>query len=272
MELLTKRKDFRISKDIFQKIIRDWKSEIKENKKSIQKMNEIDYKYNEKVVYVDKLIETIDSFNEKEICEKETKNIVVGYYGDPCVTIQLCLSALLNCQMMNLVVDDLCLGVNKLLIELYKEVLKEYRIFDIISFNNYESKECFEKNKDIIDKMYCLGNRNLYTVCKYIEGLNIEYVPFNIIDIYCEDGELYELARQIFQICFENGIEAEIYEDILYEDAINTINDYGEKYCSIILTKNKEYMERFKKEVKSKFIFVNESPFKDGFNLIPDIL
>lgn len=272
MEILTKKKDFKISNDVFQKIIRDWKSEIRENRKDIEKLNQLDYEYNKKVVYVDRIIETIDSFKEKEICKKDTENLIVAYYGDPCVTVQICLSAIQNCQMANLVIEDVCLGVNKAIIEIYKEILKEYKIFDIVSFNNYETKEKLDECKEYIDKMYCLGNKNLYTVCKHIENLKIEYVPFNIIDIYCEDEDLYELARDIFNYCYENGIESEIYEDMSFEDTVETLNEYGENYCSIILTKNKEYIDRFKKEVKSKFVFVNENPFKDEIIRIPDFL
>lgn len=271
MELLTKKKDFTISNDVFQKIVRDLKSEIKENKKEIEKLNQLDYQYNKKVVYIDKIIEMIDTFFDKKICEKETKNFVVAYYGDPCVTVQLCLNAILNCQMVNLIIDELCYGVNKLIVELYIEILKEYRLFDIVSFNNYESKDSLEAVKESIDKVYCLGNKNLYTVCKHISDLEIEYVPFNVIDIYCEDEELYDLARDIFNYCYENGVESEIHEDMSFDETIETLNEYGENYCSIILTKNKEYMERFKKEVKSKYVFVNENPFKDEMIKVPEI-
>lgn len=271
MEVLTKKKDFKVSNDIFRKIVRDLKSEIKENKKEIAKLNEIDYEYNKKVVYLDKILEVIDYFSEKKVCEKETKNLIVAYYGDPCVTIQLCLSALLNCQMLNLVIDDLCLGVNKLIVELYKEILKEYRIFDVVSFNNYENKEMIEEKIGIIDKMYCLGDKNLYTVCKHINGIDIEYIPFNVIDIYCENEELYDLAREVFNCCYESGIEAEIHEDMPFDETIEVLNEFGENYCSVILTKNEEYMKRFKNEVKSKYIFVNENPFKININVIPEI-
>lgn len=271
MEVLTKKKNFKVSNDVFRKIIRDLKSEIKENKKEISKLNEIDYEYNKKIVYVDKIIESIDYFYEKEVCEKETKNLLVAYYGDPCVTVQLCLSALSNCQMLNLVIDDMCLGVNKFIIELYKEILREYRIFDIISFNNYDNKESIEENVEIIDKMYCLGNKNIYTICRHIDGIDLEYIPFNVIDIYCEDESLYDLAREIFNCCYENGIESEIYEDISFDDTVEMLNNYGENYCSVILTRNLDYMRRFKNEVKSKYVFVNESPFKININVIPEI-
>ncbi|MGN1330872.1 MAG: hypothetical protein ACI4VN_06060 [Clostridia bacterium] len=271
MEVLVKRKDFKVSTDVFHKICREFKSELKDAKKDIEKLNEIDYQYNKKIVYLDKLLETIDGYMEKETVEQETKNLMVAYYGNPVVTIELCLMALMKGQMINLVIDDMCLGVNKLIVELYKELLKEYKIFDVVSFSNYESKEVIEENKNYFDKMFFLGDKNLYNICKHISGTtNIEYIPYNIIDIYCEDEDFYDLARDIFNYCFENSVESEIYEDMSFDEVVDIFNNYGENYCSIILTKNKELAERFKKEVNSKFVYANENPFKDENLRIPE--
>jgi len=59
------------------------------------------------------------------------------------------------------------------------------------------------------------------------------------------------------------------FKDI--DDVIDAFNNFGEKYCSIILTKNMEYADRFKREVTSKFLYVNENPFKDENIKIPNI-
>jgi hypothetical protein len=272
MEVITKKKDFVISDDVFKKIIRDLQFELKDNKKEIEKLNELDYKYNHRKVYVDDLIKTIDCYNDKVVCKKETKNIVVIYYGDPYATIQLVLSAILNCQNINLIINDVCFGVNKLIVELYKEILKKYRIYDVVSFNNYETKGDIEKNKKDIDYIYCLGNKNLFNNCSKIKDVNIEYIPFSSIDIYCEDDEFYELATKILSVCVEFGVEAEIFENIDFEEAVTYLNEHGKKYCSVILTKNNEYIDSFKKSVKSKYVLANENPFEnDDFLKIPDI-
>lgn len=271
VEILTKKKEFNVSNIIFNKICKELKTELRDAKKEIQKLNQIDYEYNKKVVYLEKLLETIDLYIDKEPVRKETQNWMVVYYGNPVVTIELCLLALLNGQMINLVIDDMCLGVNKLIVELYKDILRDYKLFDIVTFNNYEKKELIEEKKEYLDKLVFLGDKNLYNVCKNISNIDIEYVPYNIIDIYCEDEEFEDLAREIFNYCFENSIEAEIYEDMDFDDVVDAFNNFGEKYCSIILTQNTEYAERFKKEVNSKFLYVNENPFKDENIRIPNI-
>ncbi len=271
MEILTNMKNLKVSTETFYKICRDLKSEIKDAKREIEKLNEIDYEYNKKVVYIDKLIDTIDMYMNGKVVEKDTKNVMVAYYGNPVVTIELCLSALMNCQMINLLIDDMCLGVNKLIVELYKEVLRDYKIYDIVSFNNYESKDKIEENKRYLDKIYFLGDKNLYTVCKNISDIDMVYVPYNIIDIYCEDEDFYDLSKEIFNYCFENSIEAEIYDDIEFDELVNILNEFGEHYCSVILTKNKDLIDRFKNEVNSKFVYANENPFKDECIKIPNI-
>lgn len=271
MEIINKKKELKVSISVFNKICRELKSDLKDAKKEIEKLNQIDYEYNKKIVYIEKLLETIDLYIDREPIEKETKNLMVLYYGNPVVTIELCLSALLNGQIINLIIDDMCLGVNKLIIEIYKEILRDFKLFDIVSFNNYESKESIEENKETLDKILFLGDKNLYNVCKSISDIDMEYVPYNIIDIYCEDDEFYDLSKEIFNYCFENSIEAEIYEDMDFDEVVDIFNNFGEKYCSIILTKNGEYADRFKNEVNSKFVYVNENPFKDENIRIPDI-
>ena len=77
MEVLSKSKDLRISNDVFKKICRDLKSEINENKKEIEKLNELDYKYSKKVVYPEKLVKVIDEYREKEVVIKETRNLSI---------------------------------------------------------------------------------------------------------------------------------------------------------------------------------------------------
>ena len=270
MEILED-KDYKVSDTTYLKILKELKSELKDNVSNIKKLNEIDYKYNKKIVNVQKLIDIIDDYMEDTCTNKKTKNYIVSYYGEPLVTIQICILALLNCQRVNLLIDDFCLGVNKLIVELFNDILNDYRIENLVSLDNFKSKNDIDSVKDQIDKMYCLGNYNVYTVCKKIDGLNIEYVPFNNLDIYCENPELEELSQKILETCLENGIEAEVYEDMDIDEAIDSINNYGKKYCSIILTKNDDYMNRFKKEVKSKFVFINENPLKKETFLIPKI-
>lgn len=272
MDIL-KKKSIKISNDTFKKICRDLKIELKENKNEIEKLNKLDYEYNKKVVYLDRLIERIDFYKEKKIIEKETYNNVVSYYGDPCNTIDIILSAILNCQLVNILIEDICLGVNKLIVTLYQEILKEYKLYDIVSLNSSVSKNDIEKQKEIIDYMYFLGNKNFYLICKNIDKLNMQYIPFNNIDIYCENEELYDLSKEIFNVCFENGIESEIYDEMEIDEVIKILNNYGEKYCSVILTKDKNKAELFKEKVKSKYVIINENPFNANeiFENLPEI-
>ena len=100
MEVMSKSKDLRISNDVFKKICRDLKSEINENKKEIEKLNELDYKYSKKVVYPEKLVKVIDEYREKEVVIKDS------YNGLPVKIIMVIHQLLLN------FVYKVCLIVN----------------------------------------------------------------------------------------------------------------------------------------------------------------
>lgn len=262
MELL-KTKELKISTNVFKKICRELKMEIKDNENQLEKLNKLDYEYNKKIIDLEELTKRIDYFLDKDVVERKTLNNVVSLYGDPYCVIDIMLSAIMNCQIVNILIEDMCVGVNKLIVALYQEILKDYRIYDVISLSNNVGKKELEEKKDLIDVAYFLGNKNFYSVCEEIDGLNSKYIAFNNIDIYCEDDDLYELAKNIFGVCVENGIEAEIYDEMDIDDAINMLNDFGEHYCSVILTKNNEMIEKFKKEVNSNFILANENPFNN---------
>lgn len=262
MELL-KTKELKISTNIFRKICRELKMEIKDNRNQLEKLNKLDYEYNKKIIDLEELTKRIDFFLDKDVVERKTLNNVVSLYGDPYCVIDIMLSAVMNCQIVNILIEDMCVGVNKLIVTLYQEILKDYKIHDIISLNNNVGKKELEEKKNIIDVAYFLGNKNFYSVCEEIDGLNSKYIAFNNIDIYCEDDDLYELAKNIFDVCVENGIEAEIFENMSIDEVIDALNNFGEHYCSLILTKDDKKIENFKKDVKSEIILVNENPFNN---------
>ena len=146
MELL-KTKELKISTNIFRKICRELKMEIKDNRNQLEKLNKLDYEYNKKIIDLEELTKRIDFFLDKDVVERKTLNNVVSLYGDPYCVIDIMLSAVMNCQIVNILIEDMCVGVNKLIVTLYQEILKDYKIHDIISLNNNVGKKELEEKK-----------------------------------------------------------------------------------------------------------------------------
>ena len=68
-----------------------------------------------------------------KISEKDNfENVFISYSGDPYITLNLCLLAVVKKCKLILDINDKMLGVNKLLVSLVNNSLKEYKIPNII--------------------------------------------------------------------------------------------------------------------------------------------
>ena len=250
-----------ISNNTFNKIVKEFKSEILQNSKSIKQLNDLDYKYNKKIVDVNDLAKAIDLYYDKTVVSTQQKYILVLYYGNPLITIRVLLESLQNNQKVQIIIQNMCYAVNKFLVELFIDVLKNYKIKSFISFTNYEGKEKIKEVVQNSDAVYCIGNKNLYTILK--DEIDIKYIPFDCLDIYVDDEEFEDFSREVLNVAIENGYEAEIYEGMDLDTAIKYLNEFGNGLCILILSKSKENVDKFKSELNYKKIFVNENPFKD---------
>lgn len=267
MNILKDKREYKISDDIFQKILLEFRNAIFENHKTIKEMNDVDYDYNMKTIKCEELVEIIDSFKDNTVKIKETQNNVLIFYGNPSITIQVLLESIQNCQMINIVIQDMYYAVNKLIVELFIDILKDFRLKNIVSFSKYEGKKEFELETKEIDKIYFIGNKNSYQLLENSINAEVKYIPFDCLDIYCEDEEYDDFARDILEYAIENGYEAEITDEIPVDVAINYLNQYGNGFCSLILSKNKESIDKFKKEIASEYVFANENPFNKKIKL-----
>ena len=68
---------------------------------------------------------------------------------------------------------------------------------------------------------------------------------------------LTEMYKKVNSAAANNTIDSEEFDEV-----IEMINMDDDRYCSVILSKDKEKIERFQKEVKTKMICVNENPYE----------
>lgn len=238
----------------------DKKIKEKEFVKKLIEVMKIDIKHYDKTISIEELDMILCDYREKTIYTNDYDNIRILLVGNPKVIFCLGIEAARNDINIEINIKDFCLGQNLLITELVNETLKECKILRKIEIKNLLSDQEIKDNSDRFDKTICIGDSNTYNSLKNkIE--EIEFYPYNIVEVYSSTDEFEELQKLLFDYSEQNQFEMDIYEDIEFDEAIALMNDDGYRYCALLLSKNKREIEKFKKEVQSKYVVINENPF-----------
>ena len=98
--------------------------EIKENKNEIEKLKKIDNKYSKTNISVEKLLQIIEEYKNKNI-ENNNKEKIIYCNGNPYIVLNLSLIAIINNINMKINIDDNMLGVNKYILKIINDILKD---------------------------------------------------------------------------------------------------------------------------------------------------
>lgn len=251
------------------KIVNDIIDLIKDNKNNLVKLKKEDDEIFAFDFQINQFIEEISKYKNKMIQKKEAKEIFISHYGNPYITAVLCMEAILHQTEMMIEIEEICYGLNKAIVKIVNDVLQENKIHMQISLQMNTNKEAIEKAN--FDKLICLGNSNAYTNLKKIKNISVEYVPLFDMVVYYDSLEYEELAENIRIFATQNLYEIEIFDETEdFEDVIYSINHSLPKYCAVILSKDQTKQNKFKQQIKSQIICINENPFKQFELKIPN--
>ena len=114
-----------LTQNDFNKILKEIKLEIEENKKEKKKIEKIDLQNSKKArkIEIEKIIKIIEKYKNSTIIKnKEIKNIIISYYGDPYITLELCIKSIIANNKLILAVEDFMLGINKVIVEIFIKI------------------------------------------------------------------------------------------------------------------------------------------------------
>ena len=255
-----------ITKDILLKIIEDIKDEILENKETFINLYKLDQEKTLNYVNLETIIQIIDSYKNEEITNNKKEIIIACYYGNPYITINLCMQSLIQKRGTLLIIEDNMLAVNKLITSIFNNVLKKYRITNMVElYNNIKSEE-IKDFENMVDYIVCIGNSNTYyKYCKK-EIKNLKYIPFKNLAIYCDGKEFEELKYELYNYAIKNAIEVEIFDEI--NEFIECVNVDKALESILVLTKKEEDIITIKNKIKKYKLYINDNPFKNEKFLI----
>lgn len=241
-------------------LLEAFKEMLNLNYKLLIDFNKEDIKIHKKQIKIDELKTIIDGYKNAESTVGDKGSKIVVYKGDPYLTLNICLQALIENQKVLLVYDEFMLGVNEVIIRVFNNLLKQYNIFNLVNKLNEYSNKSIKEVEDIYDEIVVIGDTSMYQSIDTEKKIN--FYPYNNIMVYCEDEELEKIQQAIYMYANENQFEIEIvYEDSI-DDAINIINAEYFANIAILLTQNSESKEKFETNVKQKEIYINKNPFQ----------
>ncbi len=251
-------------------ILENIKSEIFLKRKEIEKIKKIDSKYCKMKFEFSELINIIEKIKTKGYTAKtkisSTTNFI-KYNGNPYITLNICILAIIEQISITLDCSDNMLGTNNIIVDIINLILGRYKIKNrIYLFSNMPIEEVQKQNIVIV-----IDDINKYNFYKRKKIQNLFFYSLNSIDIYCDSEEFDDLLDIIYKYADNNAIMIESYSELNIEEAIAMIENSFNKIL-IILTKNEKTKQEFKKLANQKQIYINENPFDNNYKLIDPLI
>lgn len=233
-----------MEKIVLNAILSTIQRQIRQDKKLIEELKQIDEKHFYIETNIEKLIYIIEQY-KKQNSENINKSIQIFCDGDPAVVLNLCLISLTKSICIKININETMIGINKYLIKL---------INDAIEKNNLNAKiEIMEKSEDYENTIF-IDRVNDYNILKS-KYENLKFIPYKAIDVYTEDDEFYELFESIYNYALSQNIDIDVFDD----EGIDAMFKYGKSRKKLILTRDKDIIQKYSGEN----IYINENPFKE---------
>lgn len=243
-------------------IIEELKVEIIGNKESFLKIYNKDIEKCEMNININNIIELLNLYKNSEISKQNKKTIdLVSYYGNPYITINLCMQSLISKKSIIAVIEDNMVGINTFIVKIFNVILERHKIIPLIKIYNMVKTEEIKQIQNYLSNVICVGNSQNYYNYKNNNIENLKYIPFKNMIIYCENEEYEKLQFELFKFGVSNKIEIEVCEDI--EEFIETIDVDKTIENIVCLTNNKNTVKYIQEKIENKKIFINQNPFKD---------
>lgn len=212
-----------MDKILFNAMLSKIQKEILENEDKIIKLNKIDLKYSKIKPDIKNLIKIIENYKKINL-KNIQKNFLIFCNGNPYIVLNLFMIAICNNISMDINIDDIAIGVNTTLLEIINKILQKNNIdIKINILKNSEIKNIKAENAIFIDRI------NDYNILKN-NYENSKFIPYQGIDIFCDEEEYQELFDEIYNYALEMNIDIDIFDQ---EEGIDTILKFGKRKKSI---------------------------------------
>lgn len=199
-----------------------------------------------------------------QINKSETvKTSIVIYNGNPKITLELALTALLYRLNFIFTINDDFLAINSILISIIERIIKQTKMSNFIKLYNNVLIAELSKTENLADNIIYIGDKFNYQNIKKYTSLPVIYNGYGEVIVYTDDEESFkEELNKIQEYAFQNDITINFYNGNIDKD-MELINYDVQNDTCVIFSEDNEKIEKFKNTVNSKKVFINESPFEN---------
>lgn len=250
---------YNITNNNLPQIFLNIEKELEENKETINELLKIDCKYCKIKINLGMMKKTIDLLRNEQIDIQKQRKIIVKYNGNPCLTLNLCILAIITKNIIVLDYQNNMKGINSFIVQTVNNLLKRYNTDKLIYQEKY--------NENNVDKIICIDDINQYNIYLQEKNAKAKFYSFNYIDFYSDCDEYEELEELIYKFAEENQIPIEIYSELDLEEAVQMIkNGLGRNV--IVLTKSNNTKNKFEENIENKKLYINKNPFKENIGTL----
>ena len=254
--------EYNINNENLPKVFYNIKTQLKENINEISKLLKIDHKYSKINVNIEQLKNILDKFKNEQLETNIPQKIKIVYNGNPYITLNLCILAILTKTVILLDCNECMVGINTFLVNIVNVVLNQFKTNKLVYL--LEPKESNDEN---IDKIICIDDINQYNGYLRKNETKARFYSLNYLNFYSDCDELEDLKELVYQYVNDNQISIESYSELDVEEAAQMIQiGIGEKV--LLLTNNEKTKDIFKTTITNKKIFTNQNPFNQEIKLI----
>lgn len=252
---------YNINNNNISKLFLDIEKNLEEKSEIINELLKVDHKYCKIRTDIKMLKNTLDMLKSEKIDTQKEQKILVIYNGNPCITLNLTILAVLTKSTIILDCNECMLGLNSYIIETVNNSLKNLQTDELIYLKNRK-----QEAKDI-DKIICIDDINKYNSYLRAQNKKVRFYSYNYLDFYSDSDEFEEIEELIYKFAEENQIPIEVYSELQIEEAAQMIkNGLGKSVA--ILTNNEDTKRVFEKNLKNKNLYINKNPFGENQRLI----
>ena len=252
---------YNINNNNLSKLLLDIENNLEEKSGIINELLNVDHKYCKMKTDVKLLRNTLDMLKSEKIDTQKEQKILIRYNGNPCITLNLSILAVLTKSTIILDCNECKLGLNSFIIETVNNSLNNFQTDKLIYLRDRKQET------ENVEKIICIDDINKYNSYLREKNTKVKFYSFNYLDFYSDSDEFEEIEELIYKFAEENQTPIEGYSELEINEAIQIMeNGLGKSVA--ILTNNEETKRNFQENLKNKKLYINKNPFGTNKRLI----